>query len=175
MYAPLEPDVPRELVRPPLRPIRTRFLRVGFLNAWNIVLESRRGTKWKVDLRPLAVYHSMKDQLKLVMLTGADVDRVRHVRSLDQMRAPSEVGFRLHQAVWEDGSRVILDSRGLLHLKSSDRSIPEATLVLTEPEVAVWVSDGRMWGSPYYLGDRQPNDLKDIIKTVFTPFVERIQ
>lgn len=175
LHEPLEPDAHRELVRPPLRPIRTRFLRVGFLNDWNIVLESRRGTKWKIDLRPLAVLHSMKDQLKLVMLTGADVDRVRHVRSLDQMRSPSEVGYRLHQAVWEDGSRVILDSRGLLHLKSSDSSIPEATLVLTEPEVAVWVSDGRMWGSPYYLGHHPPSDLQDIIKTVFTPFARGIQ
>ncbi len=199
-YETLEADVPSDLRNLPLRNIRTRFQSIGVVDGSNLVLTSRRGVKWKIVLRKsLNVDASTKnlkdlppkealsvgiqqagrekqgDQLKLVMITSAEAARVRNVRTFEQMRPPSDVGYRLHQAVWKDGSRAILDSRGLLHLKSSDASIPEVTLVLSELEVAIWVSDGRMWGSSYHLGDRHfASDLQDIVKTVLAPFTERI-
>lgn len=41
-----------------------------------------------------------------------------------------EVRHRLAAVTWSDGSRAVLDSRGLLHLQSSRPSLPEITLVL---------------------------------------------
>ena len=56
-------------------------------------------------------------------------------------------------AEWADGSRAVLDPRGLLHLQSSDPDIPEATIVLHDDELAVWCSDGRVIGSEYFFLD----------------------
>lgn len=67
--------------------------------------------------------------------------------------APSGVGYQLRQVCWPDGSRVVLDCRGMLHLQSSDRSIPELTLVLHEDGVAVWCADGRVSGPAYFVDD----------------------
>jgi hypothetical protein len=37
----------------------------------------------------------------------------------------------------------------MLHLKSSDPSLPEITILLTTP-IAIWASDGRSWGTEYH-------------------------
>lgn len=74
-------------------------------------------------------------------------------------------GVRIQQFVarWPDGSEAWLDSRGLLHLRSSDRSIPEVSIVLRVDAgpgsggLAMWSSDGQMYGPSYYLGDEQPS------------------
>ncbi|MCA9112678.1 MAG: hypothetical protein KDA52_22190, partial [Planctomycetaceae bacterium] len=160
MYHLSQADTPPEYRQLPMRSLRTRFLSIGILDNSTLVLTNRRGTQWKIEPRVshneenirtelaglspkekirVGMEHAgrqaLNKQLKLVMIDGAETARVRSQRSFEQMRSPGGVGFRLHQAVWEDGSRAILDSRGMLHLKSSDRSIPEATLVLSEPEV----------------------------------------
>lgn len=71
---------------------------------------------------------------------------------------PAGSGYTLKLAQWKDGSRAYLDSRGLLHLRSSDRTIPELTLVLADP-VAAWSSDGARCGSRVFLaGDRWESD-----------------
>ncbi len=45
-------------------------------------------------------------------------------------------GYHLKVAVFKDGSRAFLDSRGMLHLKSADRLVPEITIILHEDGVA---------------------------------------
>ena len=60
------------------------------------------------------------------------------------------------------------------HLRSSDRSIPEATIVLTDFELAGWSNDGRMWGPRYYLGHHSATDPEIIVKEILRPFVKRI-
>ena len=44
--------------------------------------------------------------------------------------SPAGAGYTLHAAAWGDGSRAVLDSRGMLHLRGSQAAIPELTLVL---------------------------------------------
>lgn len=58
--------------------------------------------------------------------------------------------------IWADGSEAVLDSRGLLHLKSSDTSVAECTLLLVlEKTTAGWSADGKLTGNPYFTGNRQ--------------------
>jgi hypothetical protein len=55
---------------------------------------------------------------------------------------------------WDDGSEAVLDARGLLHLKSSDPSIPEITIVLvTGIYTACWASDGTACGFLYFIDE----------------------
>lgn len=56
-------------------------------------------------------------------------------------------------ASWSDGSQAFLDSRGLLHLKSANRNVPEITLVLhNDGALAAWSSDGRVYGPRCFHG-----------------------
>ena len=56
----------------------------------------------------------------------------------------TQLGRRLSVATWPDGSRAVLDGGGLLHLRSSDPSIPECSIVLHDGETAGWVADGKI-------------------------------
>jgi hypothetical protein len=80
-------------------------------------------------------------------------------------------------ATWKDGSRALLDSRGLLHLQSSDRSIAEATLVLTDRDVAAWISDGRVCGTRYFVDENigQICTPQEFVNDVLNPFIERLR
>ena len=80
----------------------------------------------------------------------------------------------LSVASFVGGEEVFLDRRGLLHLKSSAPSIPEATLVLNDAHVAGWLSTGEVFGHEFYHGapDRciaAPKVFDDVIR----PFVIR--
>lgn len=84
--------------------------------------------------------------------------------------------YRLRQVDWEDGSRATLDSRGLLHLRSSRQNLPEITLVLQDMEVTCWTSAGTCCGDDYFL---QPDSRKVpaqvIMEQVLTPFVKQLR
>jgi hypothetical protein len=61
--------------------------------------------------------------------------------------------LKFSKFVWADGSEVMADSRGLLHLKSSDKSIPEITIVMIMGKpTACWAADGRVCGPAYFTG-----------------------
>lgn len=76
-----------------------------------------------------------------------------------QSAAPIHLPFsnklvRFYRFLWRDGSEAIVDSRGLLHLRSSDKTVPEITIVLImgRHPTAAWASDGRTCGSTYFTG-----------------------
>lgn len=55
--------------------------------------------------------------------------------------------------IWKSGSEVILDSRGLLHLRTADRRIPEICILLVvDQPTACWSSDGVVSGWSYFTG-----------------------
>jgi hypothetical protein len=64
---------------------------------------------------------------------------------------PPGVRYDLKVARFADGSRIYLDSRGLLHLKSSDPTIPEMSLVLYDHHVTGWSSNGEHCGDDFFL------------------------
>lgn len=83
-------------------------------------------------------------------------------------------GYRLRVARWP-GGRIVVDSRGLLHLIGGDKSLPEATLVLDDHHVTVWCNDGRTCGDEYFLGDAPTSSPLEIYETVIKPFVEGLR
>lgn len=76
--------------------------------------------------------------------------------SFVEIPAPKGVGYTLQQVTWSGGSRAVLDSRGLLHLQSSDPAIPEVTLVLYESHLSGWCSTGEVWGRDFFLDESAP-------------------
>lgn len=87
-----------------------------------------------------------------------EVNRLRHDVDADKeellrVSTPFENPFILfYEKKWQDGSIAAIDSRGLLHLKSSNESIPQITIVLTLGGMsAAWSSDGRCCGNAYFL------------------------
>lgn len=56
---------------------------------------------------------------------------------------------------WDDGSEAVIDPRGLVHLKSSDTSLPEITIVMVLDKVTTcWASDYHACGSSVYINEK---------------------
>lgn len=55
--------------------------------------------------------------------------------------------WRIH---WAELSMIFLDSRGLLHLISSNDQLPQITLILSKQRLSIWFSDRRVCGSSYF-------------------------
>lgn len=54
---------------------------------------------------------------------------------------------------WKSGSYAIVDSRGLLHLKSHKPHIPEISIIMVvDQPTACWSADGKISGSAYFTG-----------------------
>jgi hypothetical protein len=65
---------------------------------------------------------------------------------------PSNQQIKFYKAEWPDGSVAMLDSRGFLHLKSSNPKNPELTIVLTAGKSCTcWSADGYFTGNPYFI------------------------
>jgi hypothetical protein len=92
--------------------------------------------------------------------------------------SPPKTSYRLSVAHSEYGSRVYLDSRGLLHLKSCVPAIPELTLVLTEGMVAGWCANGGLFGPGYFTGDTlgggSPEHVASIVDSVLRNFAMQV-
>jgi hypothetical protein len=78
-----------------------------------------------------------------VVITGAEIEFPEQPRK-------TRHGCALLVAQYPNGSRIFLDSRGLLHFKSSDSSLPEVSIVLGDGEVAGWTSDGYVCGPSFF-------------------------
>lgn len=76
------------------------------------------------------------------------------------MKVPHLPNIKFTKFIWESGSEMILDSRGLLHLKSADKSLPEVSILLVvDQPTACWCEDGAVSGSSYFIRDN-PNGMK---------------
>lgn len=73
---------------------------------------------------------------------------------------PEGEGYKLSKASFSDGSTVILDRRGFMHLVSSDKSIPEITILLNKDNTAFWTSDGAFMGNEKYLNNGSVSEEK---------------
>ncbi len=113
-------------------------------------------------------------------MTLAATDAAGEVKSTSRAfrRIPSQRsggGVALSVVTWGDGSRIFLDSRGMLHLKSSDTAIPEMTLLLNNGDLAGWCADGRVWGPSCFTGTANSADPEAIYTGVFRSFLERLR
>ncbi|HEX2630515.1 MAG TPA: hypothetical protein VHM26_15955, partial [Chitinophagaceae bacterium] len=81
-----------------------------------------------------------------------------------------------HRWVWEDGSEAFIDRRGILHLKSSDTSLPEISILLLNTiETAMWSSDGIVAGNPKFIIPGNNVRTTDFFfHQYIKPFIDRI-
>lgn len=99
-------------------------------------------------------------------------DQSRQIR-FQNYTSKDDLGYRLSRVQWSDGSEAFLDTRGLLHLKSSDTSIPELCIVLTKGVLSGWCADGSFWGEPYYIGQHRAAS-ETVIFAIIDRFARRI-
>jgi hypothetical protein len=102
-----------------------------------------------------------------LVIRGADSENVRSAGfSLALLPTPPGLGCTLQLAVWPNGSKAFLDSRGLLHLKSHDPSLAEVSLVLSDGEVAGWTSDGYVCGPSFFFEDQRPSNPQKVFHRI---------
>ena len=115
-------------------------------------------------------------QSALVIATNPNAGNVDRLSRTFTPTKQSRFAESLRVAQWEDGSRIWIDSRGLLHLQSSDPLIPETTLLLDAKGVAVWTSDGRTHGTSYYVDDSSGTiSPEEVVSMILIPFVSRLR
>lgn len=82
-------------------------------------------------------------------------------------------GIRFLQYAWSDGSEAWVDSRGLIHLRSSDKTLPEITIVniIGSVNTACWASDGTVSGSPYFTGVDEKSSMPE--EEFYSKYIQR--
>jgi len=113
-------------------------------------------------------------EMVLQSQTISTSQRQLHIE-FQENQSPGDAGYTLQTATWNDGSRAVLDSRGMLHLKSSDSAIPELTLVLCDGALAGWCADGRWFGPAYFTGEHLATPGALVCEEVLKPFVARLR
>ncbi|TCD29602.1 hypothetical protein EZ456_00880 [Pedobacter psychrodurus] len=69
--------------------------------------------------------------------------------------------IRFTKFTWKNGSTATMDSRGILHLKSSNPHIPEIGIIMiVNQPTACWSADGQVSGSTYFTGSASAGKLK---------------
>lgn len=86
---------------------------------------------------------------------------------------PTGRGCQLQTAEWPSGSKAFLDSRGLLHLKSHDPTVPEVSLMLSDREVAGWTADGHVCGPEFFFEGEYRSEPREVFDRVMQ-FLNRL-
>jgi hypothetical protein len=121
--------------------------------------------------------HQIKIADNMIKLLG-DKDLKGHCYSIVETPSMefllSNVRIRFRKFKWNDGSQAIVDSRGFIHFKSSDLSLPEFTMVMLIGKAsACWASDGSITGSTY-LTDTTTMSPSDFYQKYFQPFINTL-
>jgi len=102
---------------------------------------------------------AFKDNSGMIVIEHNQRDRNKNWQEYKakEVEVPSydipNANLKFSKFVWNDGSEVLADSRGFLHLRSSDASIPEITIVMIMGKpTACWAADGNVCGSAYFTG-----------------------
>ncbi|MDF1661685.1 MAG: hypothetical protein P1V97_07925 [Planctomycetota bacterium] len=114
-------------------------------------------------------------ELRLTTITGF-TDRLKH-RSFSKNPFPyKNRRYALRRLHWRDGSEAFLDSRGMLHLISSEPRSPQITLILSESHLSIWLSDRRVYGSNYFFGPSQIHRKlrPDEVQSILIEFARRL-
>ncbi|WP_254514002.1 aminoglycoside phosphotransferase family protein [Anatilimnocola floriformis] len=120
--------------------LRQHFHGIYVTARGDLALRSRKGLELTLDALPRMRWRD----------SGRSEVRQPQLRPFANVDAPS--GYLLQRATWDDGSQAWLDSRGLLHLRSSNPQVAELTLILQDGETAGWSSTHGLFGSPYFTG-----------------------
>lgn len=91
-----------------------------------------------------------ENKLQIVDIPGLEKHEIQDKLAFSDPPIKTAQGCTLQSIQYPSGSKVFLDSRGLLHFKSCDTNIPEVSLVLSDGEVAGWSSDGHVCGPAFF-------------------------
>lgn len=144
--------------RPPSRAILLKLDAATISSEHGLRLINRKGIRYEFSYSPA-------QGLRLIVSsTPKPAKPVPFV----PISTPRKIGCSLRLAEWSSGSRAWLDSRGLLHLRSHDSSVPEVTLVLVvDAPLAGWCSDGVACGPAFFRSDSlkdEPGKVRDALK-----------
>jgi hypothetical protein len=128
-----------------------RFINNGYSTFNNVQKIYLGHGMLRIDSRTLNI---SANQIFLRETTTAVVDRLS-ARGPEAIHIPG-VDYKLSRFIFPNGSEAVVDSRGLLHLRSADKKIKEVTIVLIlGRQTACWASDGRVCGSSYFTDNNQ--------------------
>ena len=148
------------------RSVRSKFVGVSVNPQGSLVLWTKSGEGFR-----LQIYRDRNGRIALERWKLAVSNRILFKRC----PSPPDTRYTLSVARFPDGSCIYLDSRGLLHLKSSDPSQPEVALVLHDSEVAGWTSAGERCGGEFFC--RKNGDVPNAAKVFarISDFVRRLR
>jgi hypothetical protein len=146
--------------------LRHRFTTIGVDAEGRLILVSRRGAHWPLE----------NDKTTgAIRLAAAPVATTLRLLYPFERFDVEGISYTLWLGKFADGSTAVLDSRGLLHLRSSDETIPEMTIVLVEAGGACWFSTGMGCGNGYHFDDEMLVAGAGEARRIFERFVERLR
>ena len=140
----------------PTRSVRRRFTHVTATTDGRLELCSPKGQWLGMHVPGRGVIH----------LTPRQHGSEGRTVGFEPRRTSKRFGCELAAAMWNDGTRAYWDSRGLLHLKSSDPDIEEVSLVVGEWEVAAWCSDGTICGPEFFTGREDTETAEGMLEKI---------
>ena len=152
-----------KIVRP--HAVRSRFSKIFVDHQGRLGLASRKSES--------VITLAANRQMVMESRQAASPDK-HAIATFAPTPAPPRVGYSLQVAKWQDGSLAWLDSRGLLHLKSSDHALPEVTLVLRDGALAGWTSEGWTFGMDYFAGETEADAEAYVYHNVIEDFVAQL-
>ncbi len=160
--------------------LRTSFKIILVDENKDLALVSRGGHLWRMTCKDgtdrLHLYHRQTgDAGNPNRCDCAQWQSHTSLRTSDRVSEHPQKSYKLRVATWPDGSRAFFDSRGLLHLASSNRDIPVTTIVLYQADLAGWSADGRMWGSDFFTGGRSNASGRTIYQDILQPFARTVR
>lgn len=130
------------------RSVRTRFRMFSISPGPRLSFWNKGSSVWEIARQ------TTSGVMRVQSISGGDSRRTTPFDALRPCLLPGDRRFQLRVATAPDGSRIYVDSRGLLHLRSSNIEIPELSFViLDDGELACWSSDGTRVGPHYLIGN----------------------
>ncbi|MFO0905075.1 MAG: hypothetical protein U0939_18865 [Pirellulales bacterium] len=150
--------------------IRTHFRAIGVQRNRQLVLASPRGHVWTLQWNP------SDDCLSFPRTPERKPEDLQlHPFEPWPDSTNADAARYLRVATWPDGSRAILDARGMLHLQSSDESLPECSLLLNERRLAGWDVDCGCGGPAEFLAPAERRGaMASLQERCLGPFLERL-
>jgi hypothetical protein len=158
------PDFGQAGILPPSRNLRHRFDAIYAAPGEPLLLLTGKGLWMELKL-------TLQNMITLQTCPHPP-ERQFQDRRFTRVSRPGNHSYTLTSASWPNGSRAWLDSRGLLHLQSHDRELPELCIGLAEGAVPVWSSDGELCGPVFFTGDKAVTEPRVQFEKV-RAFVER--
>jgi hypothetical protein len=115
---------------------------------------------------------ALEEDGKLRITTRYPLQGVAEAQAFDKQYRKTAHGCTVQIANFSGGSKVFLDSRGMLHFKGRDPDLPEVTVMLADGEVAGWTSDGYVCGPAFFFDGPYTSDPKAVFERIMRFFYE---